>query len=370
MLYDRTLVDRRDRAAARQCRRLRGGRREQPRGAAAACSSCSPSGASRDARRAVTLSCRSPENCNAFQFATCDTRHLEAQMYASPSSLQSPRRAGRRVQEHRGRWTHAIVSSILAELGPCDCDAQPSRPPVHLAPARQRTPRSRWHRCTTSSARALTTLSSTRTTWIRRADSRRAVPSRSPRAQRDRQDLPVMNHEKHARRALTLRARRGVHLARIRYQDSRCTTSTLPTPTSRPPRTVDFLAAGSGGDPRRGQHPFIGTAGLALMPTRRRIVHEFFTPSPRRAGNLPARSSSRHRPHPRLGLSVEFGTRVVRRPVRSTPVYAPDTFLWNEPETTTAQTGVHDPRPTAASTSPCITTQHAGLVALVESANN
>jgi len=79
---------------------------------------------------------------------------------------------------------------------------------------------------------------------------------------------------------------------------------------------------------------FIGTPDIALAPNTMTEVHEFFSPT--RAGldlgdaRFFAITGHTHK----LGLSVEVGSAQTAT-AAVTAVYAPDPFLWSEPETTT-----------------------------------
>jgi hypothetical protein len=98
--------------------------------------------------------------------------------------------------------------------------------------------------------------------------------------------------------------------------------------------TINFFAADPAAIRDEANILFIGTPDIALKANTATDIHEFFTPS--RAGldltgaKFFAITGHTHR----LGLSVEVGT-AASTVGPFTPVYAPATFLWNEPETTT-----------------------------------
>jgi hypothetical protein len=79
---------------------------------------------------------------------------------------------------------------------------------------------------------------------------------------------------------------------------------------------------------------FIGSPDISLEPNKMAEVHEFFNPGRAQLDLSKAKFFAITGHTHKLGLSVEVG--IADQPTDPpTPVYAPTTFLWNEPETTT-----------------------------------
>jgi hypothetical protein len=97
--------------------------------------------------------------------------------------------------------------------------------------------------------------------------------------------------------------------------------------------TTDLFAAEPTAIRDEANFLFIGTPDISLAPNAMTEVHEFFNPS-RASLNLDTAKFFAITGHThKFGLSVEIGTaETPSGPV--TEVYAPATFLWNEPETT------------------------------------
>jgi hypothetical protein len=101
--------------------------------------------------------------------------------------------------------------------------------------------------------------------------------------------------------------------------------------------TVDFFAADPATIRDEANILFIGTPDIALAPNAMSEVHEFFSPSRASLDLTGAKFFAITGHTHQLGLSVEVGT--ADSPTSAaTAVYAPTSFLWSEPETTT-----HDP---------------------------
>jgi hypothetical protein len=100
--------------------------------------------------------------------------------------------------------------------------------------------------------------------------------------------------------------------------------------------TATFSAA----DPAAIRHEanilFIGTPDISLEPNKMTEVHKFFNPGKAQLDLSTSRFFAITGHTHQLGLDVEVG--IAEQPTSAvTPVYAPDRFLWNEPETTTHQ---------------------------------
>ena len=79
---------------------------------------------------------------------------------------------------------------------------------------------------------------------------------------------------------------------------------------------------------------FIGSPDIALAPNKMTEVHAFFNPGRAQLDLSTAKFFAITGHTHKLGLSVEVG--IAEQPTSPpTPVYAPDNFLWSEPETTT-----------------------------------
>jgi hypothetical protein len=101
--------------------------------------------------------------------------------------------------------------------------------------------------------------------------------------------------------------------------------------------TAEFFAADPTAIRDEANILFIGTPDITLAPNAMTEVHEFFSPSRASLDLTGAKFFAITGHTHKLGLSVEVGT--ADSPTSAaTAVYAPTTFLWNEPETTT-----HDP---------------------------
>jgi hypothetical protein len=101
--------------------------------------------------------------------------------------------------------------------------------------------------------------------------------------------------------------------------------------------TVDFFAAEPATIRDEANILFIGTPDIALAPNRMSEIHEFFNPSHASLDLSAAKFFAITGHTHKLGLSVEVG--IAETPTSATTaVYAPKSFLWSEPETTT-----HDP---------------------------
>jgi hypothetical protein len=82
---------------------------------------------------------------------------------------------------------------------------------------------------------------------------------------------------------------------------------------------------------------FIGTPDIVLGPNRKTDVHAFFNPRRAQLDLANAKFFAITGHTHKLGLGVQVG--IAELPTsKPTPVYAPTSFLWNEPETTK-----HDP---------------------------
>jgi hypothetical protein len=98
--------------------------------------------------------------------------------------------------------------------------------------------------------------------------------------------------------------------------------------------TVNVLAADPAGIRDEANLLFIGTPDLVLAPNAMTEVHEFFNPANASLDLSTAKFFAITGHTHKLGLSVEVG--VADTPTSAaTPVYAPASFQWAEPETTT-----------------------------------
>jgi hypothetical protein len=98
--------------------------------------------------------------------------------------------------------------------------------------------------------------------------------------------------------------------------------------------TADFFAADPTAIRDEANILFIGTPDLSLAPNAMTEVHEFFNPGRASLELANAKFFAITGHTHKLGLDVEVGTaETPTGPV--TPVYAPTSFLWSEPETTT-----------------------------------